>query len=54
MTAPVVVTPGSDSTMQFIMPRQFKKIRWAVRRFWFETDSSVSTAVIYNFTHICA
>ena len=54
MTAPVVVTPGSDSTMQFIMPRQFKKIRWAVRRFWFETDSSVSTAVISNFTHICA
>eukprot|EP00903_Cladosiphon_okamuranus_P012084 g11343.t2 len=26
MTAPVVVTPGSDSTMQFIMPKQFKKI----------------------------
>lgn len=36
MTAPVVVMPGSDSTMQFIMPRQFKKIRWVVRRFWFE------------------
>lgn len=27
MTAPVVVTPGSDSTMQFIMPKEFKKIR---------------------------
>lgn len=29
MTAPVVVTPGSASTMQFIMPKEFKKIRWA-------------------------
>lgn len=28
MTAPVVVAPGSASTMQFIMPKEYKTIRY--------------------------
>lgn len=30
MTAPVVVTPDTASTMQFIMPTAFKSVRYAL------------------------